>query len=135
MLSPEDLERAVGFLDERFGVDVLWLFGSEALGRARPDSDVDLAGLFRRRPSGLERFHAAVDLGTLLGRDVDLIDLDGVSPILVRQVLQTGRLLADRVPARRHALFSKTVSLYDDLKILRREAERLLLERVAHGRS
>lgn len=135
MLSPEDLERAVGFLDERFGVDVLWLFGSEALGRARPDSDVDLAGLFRRRPSGLERFNAAVDLGTLLGRDVDLIDLDGVSPILVRQVLQTGRLLADRVPARRHALFSKTVSLYDDLKILRREAERLLFERVAHGRS
>lgn len=31
MLSPEDLERAVGFLDERCGVDVLWLFGSEAL--------------------------------------------------------------------------------------------------------
>ncbi len=135
MLSPDDLERAVDFLDERFGVDVLWLFGSEAQDRARPDSDVDLAGLFRRRPSHLDRFRAAVDLGTLLGRDVDLIDLDGVTPILVRQVLQTGRLLADREPARRHALFSKTVSLYEDLKILRRDAERALFERVAHGRS
>jgi predicted nucleotidyltransferase len=135
MLTPEDLQRAVDLLDERFGVDVLWLYGSEAQGRARPDSDVDLGALFRRRPTGLERFDAAVDLGNLLGRDVDLVDLDGVSPVLVRQVLKTGRLVADRDPKRRHALFSKTVSMYDDLKIQRREAEQALFERVARGRS
>lgn len=55
MLSPADLARAVDLLDERFGVDALWLFGSEAQGRARPDSDVDLAGLFRRRPTASPR--------------------------------------------------------------------------------
>ena len=135
MLSPEDLQRAVDFLDQRFGVDVLWVYGSEAQDRARPDSDVDLGALFRRRPTSLERFDAAIDLGNLLGRDVDLVDLDSVSPVLVRQVLQTGRLVADREPRRRHALFSKTVSQYEDLKIQRREAERALFARVVRGRS
>lgn len=134
MLTPDDLERAVDLLEERFGVNVLWLFGSEAQGRARPDSDIDLAALFRRRPTGLEQLEAAADLSVLLGRDIDLIDLDGASPILARQVLKTGRLIADREPRRRHAFFSKTVSLYDDLKIQRREIEQALFARVLHGR-
>jgi len=63
------------------------------------------------------------------------VDLDQASPILGMQVLKRGGLLVDRDPKRRLAFFTRTVSLYDDVKILRHEAERSLFERVRRGTS
>jgi predicted nucleotidyltransferase len=134
MITEDALRSAADLLERRFGVDVLWLFGSEARGTARRDSDVDLAALFPRRPTALERLDVAGELAELLGCDVDLVELDEASPILGMQVLRTGRLLVDRDPARRHAFFCRTLKLYEDLKIIRREAERALFERVSGGR-
>lgn len=130
MPPQEQIERIGAYLDERFGLDTLWLHGSEAKGTARPDSDVDLAALFRRPPEALELFDAQMDLEEILHRDVDLVDLDRVSPALGMQVLKHGRLLVDRNPNRRYAAFSRILSLYEDLKILRREVEQALLERM-----
>ena len=128
-----DVERAIRWLDERFGVETLWLFGSEAKGTATAESDLDLAALFLRPPTPLERIEAAADLGSFLGREVDLIDLDRTTPILAMQVLRHGRLLVDRHPTRRAAFFGRTISMYEDLKIVRRGAEQALLQRMAAG--
>jgi uncharacterized protein len=134
MLATALLERAVTRLDERFGLDTLWLFGSEARGTATSDSDVDLAGLFRSAPSPSELLDARAEVGALLGRTVDLVDLDRASPILVMQVLRHGTLLLDRKPSRRTRLVAAAPGKYEDLLIVRREGERLLLERVRGGR-
>lgn len=128
------LDRAILWLDEQFGLDVLWLFGSEARGTATTDSDVDLAALFRCVPSPSELLEARAELGTLLGRAVDLVDLDRASPILVMQVLRHGTLLLDRNPNRRVRLVAAAPGRYEDLRLVRREGERLLLERVRGGR-
>jgi predicted nucleotidyltransferase len=133
MITPEDLQKALDTLDRRFGLDNLWLFGSEAQGTARPDSDVDLAALFKGNPTPVEVFEAQGELAAILGRDVDLVNLDRVSPILARQVLRNGQLMIDRNPKRRYAFFSRTISMYEDMKIQRREVERKLLERFAGG--
>src|SRR3954453_12995480 len=133
-MTSNELEKIVTFLDLRFGLDTLWLFGSEAAGTAREDSDLDLAALFRKHPSALEIFEARGDLGEILLRNVDLIDLDQASPILGMQVLRYSRLLVDRNPKRRYASFSRTISMYDDLKIVRRQAEKALFARMAGGR-
>jgi len=130
-VTDTDLQKAAALLEERFGLDTLWLFGSAAQEKMRTDSDVDLAALFRRRPSALEVFEAQADLEELLHREVDLVDLDRVSPILGMQVLRYGRLLIDRNPRRRHAFFSRTISMYEDVKIIRRAAERKLFDRFA----
>lgn len=135
MLAEEDLQRAVEYLDRKFGLDVLWLYGSEAAGTARLDSDVDLGALFQRRPAGLEILEARADLSEILRREVDLVDLDRASPILGMQVLKYGRRVADRNPKHRHAFFSRTVSMYEDLKIQRREIEKALFERMSGARS
>jgi uncharacterized protein len=123
------------WLDDRFGLDALWLFGSAASGSARSGSDIDLAALFRRPPSAVELLEARQELGSLLSRDVDLVDLDRAPPILVMQVLRHGRLLLDRQPARRMRVAASAPGRYEDLKIVRREAERSLLKRVSSGRS
>lgn len=133
MVTRDDIERITAFLDERFGLDTLWLYGSEAQDKARPDSDVDLAVLFRRRPQMLELFDAQSDLAEILHRDVDLVDLDQASPVLGMQVLKHGRLLLDRNPERRYAAFSRILNLYEDLKILRRETDRALFQRMGSG--
>ena len=135
MIASAKLQRAVDSLDEQFGLDALWIFGSEVQGNARSDSDIDLAALFSSRPQPLDVLGARGDLEEILGREVDVVDLDRASPILVMQVLKHGRLLVDRDPKRRIAFVVRTRSLYEDVKILRRESGKRLLERVAGGRS
>ncbi len=131
MVTPDQIKGIADLLDERFGLDALWVYGSEATGTATADSDIDLAGLFRRRPEGLEIFDARSDLVEILHREVDLVDLDRVSPILGMQVLKHGRLVVDRSPVRRHVSYFRILSLYDDLMPLRREAERETLRRLS----
>ena len=75
------------------GLAGVYLFGSEAQGAARPDSDLDLA-VYAGRPVDaarlLEARHAAA---TILRREVDLVDLAAADTILQMQVLRDGKLL------------------------------------------
>lgn len=130
MLRSEQLTAAASLLEGRFPLSALWLFGSEARGQARPDSDVDLAALFSRPAAPEQLLAARLDLESLLGRSVDLVDLRRASPIVGRQVIQHGRLLLDRDPADRHVFSMLLPSRYVDLKLSRRVAERALIEAV-----
>lgn len=128
-----DVGRIESYLDQRFGLDVLWVFGSEASGKTRADSDIDLGALFQRAPTSAELLDARLHLASQAGRDVDLVDLDRASPILVMQVLKHGRLLIDRDTAHRIRLMASAPLRYEDLKIMRREAERSVIQRVRAG--
>ena len=108
-------------------------FGTVAVRLAGPggggaDSDVDLAALFSRPVPAEAVLAARLDLSTLLGREVDLVDLRRASPILGHQVLRDGRLLLDLDPADRHVFAMLLPSRYVDLKISRAAAERALVE-------
>jgi predicted nucleotidyltransferase len=66
----------------------VFIFGSAVKGRLRPDSDIDMAvtGL----PSQVY-FSAISKASDLLGRPVDLVDLDDPTP-LVEYLLGSGEL-------------------------------------------
>jgi predicted nucleotidyltransferase len=132
MLSETLIDRIVALLEERFGLDALLVFGSEAAGTQHRGSDLDLAALLRRRPGALELLDVRTTLAEIVGRDVDL----GVaSPILARQRLRSGRcVFGSNAPAR--AGFEATLpSRYEDLKRVRAEAESAPVQRMVHGRS
>jgi uncharacterized protein len=78
--------RALRKVARRHGIDRLWLFGSRAKGLARPDSDVDL--LYHAPPQtnlwDVSGFMA--DAEDILGRKVDLLDIDHV-PDRLRHVV------------------------------------------------
>ncbi len=135
MLTEAIIDRVVALLDERFGLDALFVFGSEAAGRQHRGSDLDLAALLRSRPDALELLDAQTALEAIAGRDVDLADLAAASPILARQVLRNGRcVFGSDAPAL--ARFEATLpSRYEDLKRVRAEAESALVQRMVHGRS
>jgi len=77
----------------RFQPVAVYLFGSAAQERMRPESDVDIAVLFPRAISQTELFDLQTALAEALSRDVDLIDLSGASTVMRKEVLRTGRLI------------------------------------------
>jgi predicted nucleotidyltransferase len=82
------LSDAAGLL-RRMGASEVFVFGSATKNRLRPDSDVDMA--VRGLPAAVY-FSAVAKTSALLGRPVDLVDLDDTTPI-VRYLLGSGELI------------------------------------------
>ena len=79
---------------------VVVLFGSQASGRARASSDVDLGIALEAPMDAALRERVAASVAASIGRDVDLVDLLTAPSHLVSQALRTGTLLAGaRSPA------------------------------------
>ena len=86
-----DEERLANICD-RYGIARLEIFGSQARGTARPDSDIDV--LYTLRPGrrlGWEIEQLADELGELFGHRVDLVSLRSLHPLLQRSVLAETR--------------------------------------------
>jgi predicted nucleotidyltransferase len=135
VISEAQLTRIEAVLDRAGGLDALWVFGSEAAGRATERSDLDLAALFRSPPSFEALLTAREQIGDVFGRPVDLVDLERASPVLAMQVLRHGRLLAQHDASHRLRFVAALPGRYEDVQLLRRPAEKLLLARLAHGRA
>ncbi|MBI4612478.1 MAG: nucleotidyltransferase domain-containing protein [Planctomycetes bacterium] len=102
--KPEELPRVLGRFPE---IAAVYLFGSVARGNARPDSDVDLGIVFRRRgETALDHYRLLGDLASRLeaffpDRTVDLVVLESQGPLFCRQALQGARLVHEADPDRR----------------------------------
>ncbi len=89
-----DLDPAVALTrDARPDLLVLYVFGSQATGDARPESDVDLALLARSPLDPVERWKLQERLAHALHRDVDLVDLRATTTVMRAQVLRTAIVL------------------------------------------
>lgn len=95
-LHPDPCARVRSVLDATPvpGVISAYVFGSIAEGRAHRESDVDLGVLLDRSryPDDASRFEAQVQLRRHLspatvGRDVDVVVLNDVSPVLARRIV------------------------------------------------
>jgi uncharacterized protein len=82
-------------------IAAVYVFGSTATGRARRDSDLDLAIVSKKTISGRERLTLEADLSNRLGRDVDLVVFGQATPLLQHQILKYGRLICENDPAER----------------------------------
>jgi uncharacterized protein len=100
-----------------------YLFGSRATGRARPDSDLDVALVFRAGQSPEQRAELILDVIAAFGRelgalgeraDVLDLDLDRVSSTIAFHVIRDGRRVLDRDPAARVHLEATIARRYDD---------------------
>ena len=67
------------------------LFGSAALDRQRPNSDLDIAVAANRPLTASEKIAIIGALAERTGRTIDLVDLSGVAEPLLGQVVRHGR--------------------------------------------
>lgn len=112
------------FLRTRPEVQAAYIFGSVAAGKARSDSDVDIAVLVSEKALGRDplryRIRLMADLMDLLQRDdVDLVLLNQAPPLLAHRVLSRGKLIAERSPSARVAFQVRTVNRYLDTQPMR----------------
>ena len=77
-------------LNQHGGIRLAILFGSLALGRATPESDLDLAVLMAAPLSAETRMALIGDLAQATGRPVDLIDLRTTGESVLGQILKHG---------------------------------------------
>jgi predicted nucleotidyltransferase len=100
------------------GLAAVYLFGSVARGEARPDSDVDVAVLYRGElPRTLEGLPLELEgeLERLLRRPVDVIALNRAPLDLVHHVLHEGVLIAEPDRSARIRFEVKSRNEYFDL--------------------
>lgn len=97
-----------------------YVFGSVAQGRARPQSDVDIAVLLAADLDEETRFDRRLRIGweveRIIGRQTDLVVLDDAPPLLQHQVLKHGRLIFERDRAARVEFEVRAGKIYADLK-------------------
>jgi predicted nucleotidyltransferase len=88
LIEKETLQEAANLL-RSLGASQVFVFGSAVSGELRSDSDIDMA------VTGLPAqvyFSVVSKASDLLGRPVDLVDLDDDTP-LVRHLLESGDLV------------------------------------------
>ena len=93
MSTNQSLGRIRKYLENQGDIRLAIVFGSLATGRARPDSDLDIA-VAADAPLTAERKMALIaGLAGVTGRSVDLIDLKTVGEPLLGQILAGGKRL------------------------------------------
>lgn len=113
-------ERLAGALASFPEVAAAWLFGSVARGDERPDSDLDLGLVFRRRRETAVDHHRQIralageaeDLAG--GRLIDVVVLESQGPIFCHRVLSEARLVYEADRERRIDFESTTYVRYLD---------------------
>lgn len=111
-----DFDKAVAEIARELPqVEAIYVFGSAAREQMNAESDVDLAVLCPTRLGPQQRWELQAKLATLLGRDVDLVDMHAATTVMQVQVLAEGRVLLDAKPSTRALFEARTLSDYADL--------------------
>jgi predicted nucleotidyltransferase len=142
--SPEDLAREVSrALLEVPSVWLAYLFGSRASGRARPDSDLDVAILYDRTLDVAGREEARRDvldalsasLGPL-GEHADIVDLERCDSGVAFRAIRNGLLALTRSDLERVRTIVAVARRFDDdapKRALFRRAAQRAMSRASNG--
>ena len=85
----EKLKSTRQYLDERYGVSSMLLFGSLARNEQKEDSDVDIC--VEMMPNLFNRAGVKIYLQELLGCNVDVVRLrENMNPVFKKQILKYG---------------------------------------------
>lgn len=120
-------------------IEAVYLFGSAAIGKTGPLSDLDIAVLLKGRlgPSRAEfrrELELTADVMHACRRsDVDVVFLNQAPPLLAYEVVQKGQVLFERDRARRVEFEVNALKRMFDLEPFLETARRILKRRLREG--
>lgn len=131
----EALARAATELD---AVAAVLLFGSHATGRARADSDIDVALLLEQLPPPDQRLSFLKQTIARLGRHVaadrlHVLILNDAPPHLAFEALRTGRVIARADAVALHRFRVRTYRMHADYEHVERLFRARTERRARHG--
>jgi len=86
-------KNTLGKIAKKYELELIILFGSVAQGRARRDSDADVAVKSRAKLDFRKQLRLAGDLRDVFNREVDLSLVEYANPLLLRQICGYGKLI------------------------------------------
>lgn len=121
------------------GVQLAYLFGSQATGKAGPLSDFDFGVLFRAMLSPAERFRRRLSLiaelmGELHAQHIDVVVLNDAPPAIRFKIIEHGQIIYNEDERARVRFEAKTMSEYFDTKPLRELYRRRLFDAITSGK-
>lgn len=129
--------KVVMYLQQCPDVAAAYLFGSYARGTERQGSDIDIAVLFYNLEEKLVRFdrrlEMIMDLERIVGKKVDLVDIEEAPVLLRHHILKEGILLVDKEPRYRISFEVKSRRTYFDLRPLLIDRGQQMIARVLGG--
>jgi predicted nucleotidyltransferase len=116
-------DRDHGFVDSLSrhyrDLQAVYLFGTYGTEDERPVSDVDVALLLpvqsAKRAGSLALGPCARELCSLLGREIDLINLRRVDTVFQFEIIRTGRIVFERNDGERESFELLTIAKYQKL--------------------
>lgn len=131
-------EQLAQFASSRPEIQAAYVFGSTVSGRARPDSDLDVAFLIEPRfMSRLPSKYLAdliADTGAALKTfNIDVVLLNVAPPVLAQNVITKGKLVYERSRSARVAFQVRNLNLVLDLEPLHKTRIHYLKERYLKG--
>jgi len=123
-----DFDYIKSFLIEELEAELIYLFGSYAVGKTRDDSDLDLAFLSSKEIDDYQRFLTAQKLASKLNIDIDLVDLAKASTVFKTQIIQ-GDLLFAKNEQQKQQFELLTLKKYARLNEERKE----IIEKIERG--
>lgn len=130
------IQSLISFLETQPSVLAAIVFGSVASGRLHAESDLDLALLFddANVPDGFAVLDLRATLEQYARRDVDVVVLNGASPILAFQAVKHGQRISVRDEQAYQRFVVRLISEYADFKRVRRPIEEAVLKRRVYAR-
>lgn len=93
MITQEKLNESIALMNASVQAFAIYLFGSAARQEMTIHSDIDIAFLSDQAISQYEVFCIAQELASILGREVDLVNLKAASTVFKAQVIGTGEII------------------------------------------
>lgn len=135
MIEKQTLKSITNTLKRHPEIILAYLFGSQAKGMARQDSDIDIALLIDESSVKQSRLRFQIDLAAELGNDrIDLVILNHAPPLLQHQVIKHGVKLFSRDKATTVDFVFKAITRYLDTIYLRHVQDEVMYRHIKEGR-
>ena len=121
---------------QKIGLEIVYLFGSEAQKRTQPMSDIDIGLVFTQPEKIKDKTNVFKDLYKLFSRifpidkEIDVVFLQSVPLSVQISAIQTGEVLYQKTRAKRYAYEEYTLKQYLDFQPHLERFNQAILSRV-----
>ena len=127
-------EKNINELVQKYGIKLLYVFGSYAKGSNNKNSDIDIAVLVNDNYKPMYKLNMIGDLTSIFKRDdIDLVILNGASPVLRHQVIKYGKIIYEESLEEKVIFEAKVLSVYMDMEPFRRTQMEFINERLSEN--
>ena len=112
-------KKSLQIIAEKYGIDLVMLFGSYAEGRNTKNSDIDIGYAKKERLSFDDEIHLADDFQTIFNIErADIVYIPRASSLFMYMILQNGQILFERNSTFFPNLYTYALKRFEDSKPL-----------------